>query len=668
MSEILRLDALQKLEILDTHPEIEFDQIVLIASQIANTPIGIISFIDGERQWFKAKVGLEISEISKKCSFCSHAILQDNIFVVEDASLDERFMNNPLVTGVPNVRFYAGIPILTEEQYPLGTLCILDSKPGKLSHTASSILTILKTNVELLLQLRLKNKEIQQVATRKEDAEWKLKIYDQQTESEEFGNFQVDLNSMSINCSNSFFEILTFMYGRSKIENTQTFKKLFPKFWSNLNRINDLENIEGLTLEQSYMVTIPGNKEAICFRFKGVFYQRIGIRSFDGLVQNISEKNIELMEKEGNVRFIKSMVDNMQGFVFRAIPSQNFKINFISHGVAKILGYEPDEFISEYGLIMNEVVAEDHKDFYLSTMKKAFINKESYHCSFKAQAKNGDIEYLTLHAHFVWDPALGEYIKEGFVISETKSKLEELALKSSLKLVEDQNKRLGNFSYIATHNLRSHSSNMRSILDFYSESESEQEKQELFSYLSHNVDKLEETIQNLNQIISTTKNTSLPTELLPLHLFIENAIEIVSSSISTTKALVKNLVQPSVMVLFNPAYLESVVLNFLTNAIKYRKYEQECLVEFKSYTTKEYLVLEISDNGIGIDLQKNGDKLFNFHKTFTNRPESHGIGLFLVKNQIEALHGKIEVKSKLDMGSTFSIFFKHPSKGVHINY
>jgi len=209
---------------------------------------------------------------------------------------------------------------------------------------------------------------------------------------------------------------------------------------------------------------------------------------------------------------------------------------------------------------------------------------------------------------------------------------------------------------------------MRSILDFYSESESEQEKEELFSYLSHNVDKLVETIQNLNQIISTTKNTSLPTELLPLHLFIENAIEIVSSSISTTKALVKNLVQPSVMVLFNPAYLESVVLNFLTNAIKYRKYEQECLVEFKSYTTKEYLVLEISDNGIGIDLQKNGDKLFNFHKTFTNRPESHGIGLFLVKNQIEALHGKIEVKSKLDVGSTFSIFFKHPSKGVHINY
>jgi len=126
MNETLRLQALQKLEILNTNPEIEFDRIVEFASELANTSMALISLVDEDRQWFKARVGMEPAETEREWSFCAHAILQDEIFVVEDASLDERFRNNPYVVGKPNIRFYAGIPILAEGKYPLGTLCILD--------------------------------------------------------------------------------------------------------------------------------------------------------------------------------------------------------------------------------------------------------------------------------------------------------------------------------------------------------------------------------------------------------------------------------------------------------------------------------------------------------------------------------------------------------------
>jgi len=530
-----------------------------------------------------------------------------------------------------------------------------------LSDSVASILNILKDNVEVQLQLRSKTIDLQKLKKKEENSEWNLKIFEEKIESEEFGNFHVDLNSMTLNCSQSFFEILPFMCRKNEIENTDAFKKLFSKFWNNLKRINEIENIGGLTLEQNYKINIPGIKEIMWLRFKGAFYQRNEFRTFDGMMQNISEKKIGLINKEENLRFIKSMVDNMQGFVFRSIPSQNFKITYISHGVSKILGYELLDFLSGFGLKMIDIVAKSDREFYRSKWEKAFFTKESYQISFKAEAKNGDIEYLTMHADFVWDPVLGEFIKEGFVISETKSKREELALKSSLKLVEEQNKRLKNFSYMVSHNLRSHSTNMRSILDYYNEAQSVQEKEELLSHLSQNVDKLEETIQNLNQVISIQKNIKLPIEVLPLHLFIENAIEVVSNSISTTRTVAKNMVQASVMVLFNPAYLDSLILNFLTNAIKFRKYDKDCIVEFKSQTTKEYVILEISDNGIGIDLEKNGDKLFNFHKTFTARPDSRGIGLFLVKNQIEALNGKIEVSSTPDVGTIFKVFFKRSS-------
>lgn len=131
--------------LLDTPPEERFDRFVRFAAEQLDAPIALMSLIDGQRQWFKSRVGLDVPQTSRDMSFCAHAILQPDLFVVEDANLDARFADNPLVTQAPHIRFYAGAPLCAPTGERLGTLCIIDTKPRSLTATERAVLRALGT-------------------------------------------------------------------------------------------------------------------------------------------------------------------------------------------------------------------------------------------------------------------------------------------------------------------------------------------------------------------------------------------------------------------------------------------------------------------------------------------------------------------------------------------
>ena len=156
-----RLRALERHGLLDTPSEREFDDIVRLAARVCDVPVALISLVDRERQWFKANVGLPgVAETARCISFCTYAIEQcQELFVVEDAQRDARFAQNPLVTGAPHIRFYAGAPLRTEDNYLLGTLCVIDTVPRVLDEGQRQSLLALKRQVELLMRLRLRVKQ-----------------------------------------------------------------------------------------------------------------------------------------------------------------------------------------------------------------------------------------------------------------------------------------------------------------------------------------------------------------------------------------------------------------------------------------------------------------------------------------------------------------------------
>jgi anti-sigma regulatory factor (Ser/Thr protein kinase) len=169
--ETARLAALRSYRILDTAPEQQFDDLTLLASHICGTPIAAISLIDDRRQWFKSRVGLSIAEAERSIAFCTHAMAQRSMLIVPDAQLDARFRDNPMVTGEPHVRFYAGTPLMTPEGHALGTLCVVDHAPRTLTEEQRQALDALGRQVQAQLELRRNLTELNRALAARDIAE-----------------------------------------------------------------------------------------------------------------------------------------------------------------------------------------------------------------------------------------------------------------------------------------------------------------------------------------------------------------------------------------------------------------------------------------------------------------------------------------------------------------
>ena len=167
-NEVQRIKILWQYDVLDSVPEAVFDKLTQLAALICGAPIALISLVDEDRQWFKSKFGVSLSETTRDVSMCSHAILQRDLLIVPDATRDKRFQDNPLVVSSPKIRFYAGAQLITPDGYALGTLCVIDTVPRNLTDDQKQALRLLALLVMSQLDLR---RQAQAAGTRRDDVE-----------------------------------------------------------------------------------------------------------------------------------------------------------------------------------------------------------------------------------------------------------------------------------------------------------------------------------------------------------------------------------------------------------------------------------------------------------------------------------------------------------------
>lgn len=229
--------------------------------------------------------------------------------------------------------------------------------------------------------------------------------------------------------------------------------------------------------------------------------------------------------------------------------------------------------------------------------------------------------------------------------------------KRLLALTNQQNARLQNFAYIISHNIRSHSANLTALVDLLQTATEETQATMFLQMLKTSTDKLAETIVNLNEIVTATSIGPQVKEQRSLYQEVSRTLEALNVLLHQSQLTVSIDIPEEMTVAVVPAYLDSILLNLFSNAIKYRSRSAAPRLDLGCYREEDYVVLTIADNGQGLDLARNKNKVFGMYKTFHNNEDARGLGLFITKNQVEAMNGKIEVDSTVGVGSTFKVYF-----------
>ena len=378
--------------------------------------------------------------------------------------------------------------------------------------------------------------------------------------------------------------------------------------------------------------------------------ERIIISTEDITERKASQKVIVASQKR-----IESLINTIDGIVWEC-DAVTFKFNFISKKVENILGYTVEEWMESPSFWADHIYPED-RDWTIDYCANQTAQHKQHDFEYRMIAKDGRVVWLRDIVNVVTEND-GSVNLRGIMIDITASKDIEIELNNSFSLVTEQNKRLLNFSYIISHNLRSHTSNLQSLSNLLKDAESDKEREELLPLLSDVSNALNETMHNLNEVVNIQTNLNLNVTPLDLRKYIDKTLHDLSAEIEQRKITINCHVKKDTFVVYNPAYLENILINCISNAIRYSDPTKDSYINIESYIVNSKTVLEISDNGIGIDMQKNKDKIFGMYKTFHNNPDAKGMGLFVTKNQIDAMGGSITVESKLNEGTSFKIYFK----------
>lgn len=336
---------------------------------------------------------------------------------------------------------------------------------------------------------------------------------------------------------------------------------------------------------------------------------------------------------------------------------------FYSKKTKELIGYKDSE-INDTQVQWDKRVHPEDKDSYFKDYD-AHINGTLNHYinEHRVLCKDGSYKWVLDRGKIVLRDKNNKPLRIiGTVSDISQRKKHEELLNNNLELITNQNKRLHNFTHIVSHNLKTHIGNFKNILEFYNEATSENEKEELVDHLKTISGALTDTIVDLNDIISIKSKTNIEQINEPINIYTcaNKIIKSLEIEIQQKEISVHNAIREVDNIKTNVSYFESILYNLISNSIKYSHPDRKSKIILQTIHTNETIKILISDNGIGIDLEKYENHIFEMYQTFhgTNREDSRGIGLYITKTQVEALDGEIELSSKLNEGSTFTLIFK----------
>jgi len=390
---------------------------------------------------------------------------------------------------------------------------------------------------------------------------------------------------------------------------------------------------------------------------------------FISQIEDITQRKLAEQELNRANQELTSLFESITQVSVIATDQEGL-IKHFSKGSETLLGYTADEMINKQTPAIihakDEVVARGKE------LSEIFNRKIEGFDVFVEYAKQGKFEsrewtYVRKDGSTFPVQLVVTSVKDGdgnitgflgIAVDITEQKKTEEHLQRTVQTINEQNTRLFNFAHIVSHNLRSHTGNLALLLELYGNTEDAQEKSDLLTHMMSVSNNLSETIVHLNEVVSINTNISEQLKELNLNSYIRKTIQTLSGEINKYNVRIENNVPDDVVVMYNEAYLESILLNFLSNTIKYRSQERQPVIKIGMSLSNDEKILEIADNGLGINMERNGKKLFGMYKTFHGNEDAKGIGLFITKNQVEAMGGRIEVESEENKGTTFKIYIR----------
>ena len=655
-----RLKALKEYQILDTLPEALYDDITKIASQICETPIALISLIDDKRQWFKSHHGLGVSETDKDLAYCAHAINDPGeILEVPDAYKDERFHDNPLATGEPYVRFYAGAPLQDDLGFTLGTLCVIDHEPKQLSNGQKESLWALSRQVVALLKLRRENLQRRQIDEDFTD------LIDHLGD----GVFELDEDGKCTYANTKMLEMLN--RDLNEVMNTSIWDMIYHE---------DVPSMKAYYGEQfrkksarcyyEYRITSKGGNPIWIQQNTTMEYDGPKMVKLRSIARDMSENKELKLELERKESLYKLVSENSSDFIALHEPDGTYK--YVSPSSKELLGYDPSELMGEnpYDFIH----ADDKERLQTGPHQQTLKGQSMHKVEYRFRKKDGSCVWLESYTKPIFS-------EEGIVVSfQTSSRdiSERRAEREQLEIAknkaEEASEAKDNFLSMMSHEIRTP---LNGIIGT--------------THLLINKSNISEQLPHLNILKQSGDNLlAIVNDILDFNKIEEGKI-VIDNSVFNFREVIDLIYENytfqanekgihlsldyddnlSAFYQGDSVRISQVLHNLISNAIKFtdKGVVKLSIQKVNQHDNFDEIQFKVEDSGIGIPEDKQEgifDKFVQAERSTTRQYGGSGLGLSIIKRLLELMNSQIHLESKEGKGSTFHFnLILHSHKGQH---